>query len=237
MAEPPAGETENPNGEHPPRTARRRRSTRALSVGFAAAAAGALIALLAFGVMAQSPDGAIDASLAAGRPAPAPAFNLAVIQRGRLGAPLERRLAPAFAQLRLRLRELRGTPIMLNIWASWCDPCRQEAPLLQRAWQTEGRSAGTLFLGLDQQDTTGDALSFIRQYGIDYPNVHDAGNDVPQSYGATGVPETYFINARGDVVDHVLGVISPSEMRAGLIAARTGQPLGVRSGGARRSSR
>lgn len=238
MAEPPPGDTgRDPNGEHPPGTPRRRRGTRVLSAALAAAAAAGFLALLAFGVMAQSPNSAIDDSLAAGRPAPAPDFNLAVIQRGQLGTALERRLAPAFAHARLGIRELRGTPVMLNIWASWCDPCRQEAPLLERAWRTEGRPHGVLFLGLDQQDATGDALAFTREYGIDYPNVHDAGNDVPHSYGATGVPETYFINARGDVVDHVIGVISPTEMRAGLIVARSGRPLGVRSGGARRPSR
>ena len=60
----------------------------------------------------------------------------------------------------------------------------------------DGRRLGTVFLGLDQQDTTGDAGAFMHQYAIGYPNVHDAGNDIPRSYGATGVPETYFIDAR-----------------------------------------
>lgn len=237
MAEPPANETEKPITAPLTGTRSRRRGTRVVSTALAVAAAAGLLTLLAFGVTAQSPNSGIDDSLAAGRPAPAPAFSLAVIQRGHLGGALERRLAPAFTHQLLGIRQLRGTPVMLNIWASWCDPCRQEAPFLERAWRTEARPAGVLFLGLDQQDATGDALAFIHQYGIDYTNVHDAGNDVPQSYGATGVPETYFINARGDVVDHVIGVISPSEMHAGLNAARTGQPLGVRAGGARRPSR
>ena len=133
---------------------------------------------------------------------------------------------------------MRGVPIVLNIWASWCDPCRQEAPLLERTWRTDGRPRGTLFLGLDQQDATSDATTFMRQYAVDYPNLHDAGNDVPRNYGATGIPETYFIDARGDVVDHVIGIASAlQQLRAGILAARAGRPLGVRSGGARRPSR
>ena len=76
-----------------------------------------------------------------------------------------------------------------------------------------GRPHRTLFLGLDQQDVTGDALSFLRSYGVDYPSVREPGNEVPRRYGATGVPETFFISARGYVVDHVTGVISAGQLR------------------------
>ena len=206
-------------------------------MALAIAAAVGFLGLLAFGVLAQSPNTAIDDLLAAGRAAPAPPFDLTVLQSGDLGAGFDRRVGAAFAHARVSLRQLRGVPVVLNIWASWCDPCKQEAPLLERAWRAEGRPAGTVFLGLDMQDATNDAHAFMRSYGIDYPNVHDPGDDVPRSYGATGVPETYFISARGYVVDHVIGVVSAAELRSGLIAARTGQPLGVRSGGARRPSR
>ncbi|MDQ6807253.1 MAG: TlpA family protein disulfide reductase [Actinomycetota bacterium] len=208
-----------------------------MRVALVITAAGLLIGLLVFGIVAQAPNTAIDDSLAQGHPAPAPAFDLDLLQRGELGGALERPLAPALADGRLSLQELRGIPIVLNIWASWCDPCRQEARLLERAWRTQGRPAGVLFLGLDQQDATGDAHVFMRQYGVDYLNVHAAGDDVPRSYGATGVPETYFISARGAVVAHVIGVVSPGELSDGIIAARTGQLLGVRTGGARRTSR
>ncbi len=205
----------------------------------AAVAAGALlfIGLLAFGLRAQTPSNAIDNTLAQGRAAPAPAFNLQVIQLGRLGGALPAALNAALARRHVSLRALRGVPIVLNIWASWCDPCRQEAPLLERTWRTDGRPRGILFLGLDQQDATSDATAFLHQYAIDYPNLHDAGNDVPRSYGATGVPETYFIDARGNVVYHVIGIASTRQLKAGMLAARADRPLGVRSGGARRPSR
>jgi len=215
------------------RPARRRRLGPALAV----AAAALFIGLLAFGVAAQSPNTTIDDSLAQGRPAPAPAFDLAILQRGNLGPVLQQRLAHAFSSGMLAIRDLRGTPVLLNIWASWCGPCRQEAPLLEQAWRTLGRSQRTLFLGLDQQDVPGDALAFLRSYSVDYANVRDPEDDVPRSYGATGVPETFFISARGQVVDHVIGVISPAQLREGLSAAQTGRPSGVRSGGARRRSR
>jgi cytochrome c biogenesis protein CcmG/thiol:disulfide interchange protein DsbE len=227
-----------PSTIDPPDPARLRpRKARRGPVALAIAAAGLFIGLLIFGVLAQAPNTAIDDSLAQGHAAPAPGFDLEVLQRGEPGAAFDRRLAPALADGRLSTAELRGIPVVLNIWASWCDPCRQEAALLERAWRTQGRPAGTLFLGLDQQDTTGDARAFMRQYAVDYLNVHDLGNDVPRSYGATGIPETYFISARGEVVGHVSGAISPRELRDGIIAARSGQLLGVRSGGARRPSR
>ncbi len=195
------------------------------------------IGLLAFGLRAQAPNGAIDDSLARGRAAPAPAFDLALLEPVDLGPGLGPKLGARLARERLSLEDLRGVPVVLNIWASWCDPCRQEAPLLERTWRTDGRRLGTVFLGLDQQDTTGDAGAFTHQYAISYPNVHDAGNDIPRSYGATGVPETYFIDARGQVVDHVLGITSPAQLREGMLAAQAGQPRGVRTGGARRPSR
>ncbi len=204
-----------------------------------AVAAGALLflGLLVFGLRAQVSNGAIDDSLSRGRAALAPAFDLRVIQRGRLGSMLTSTLGATLGRPHVSLRALRGVPIVLNIWASWCDPCRQEAPLLERTWRTVGRPRGVLLLGLDQQDAIGDATAFMRQYAVDYPNLHDAGNDVPRNYGATGVPETYFIDARGDVVDHVIGIASAQQLRAGILAARAGRPLGVRSGGARRPSR
>lgn len=242
--EKPTGAAEKRSGSNEPQGAadgsrggRHRTSARVLTALAGAAGAAALIGLVAFGVLAKSPNTSIDDSLAQGHPARAPAFALQVLQHGNLGRRLDQLSAPAFASPTLSIGALRGIPVVLNIWASWCDPCKQEAPLLERTWRTVGRREGALFLGLDQQDLTGDAHAFMRSYGIDYPNVHDRGNDVPRSYGATGIPETYFISASGYVVDHVVGMVSPRDLRAGIEAARSGQIVGVRSGGARRPSR
>lgn len=230
-----AQEVRTPDVDHAA-GARPRRRIRPLAVVGAVIVGAAVPGLLAFGVLAQSPNTSIDDSLAQGHPAHAPAFALPILQRGTLGARLEQRLAPALGRQRLSIGALRGTPVVLNIWASWCDPCKQEAPLLQRTWRTLGRKGGTLFLGLDQQDLGQDAQGFMRSYRIDYLNVRDQGNDVPRSYGATGVPETYFISARGDVVGHVAGIVSARDLRAGIVAAQTGQVIGARSGAARRRS-
>ncbi|WP_249011832.1 TlpA disulfide reductase family protein [Conexibacter sp. DBS9H8] len=189
----------------------------------------------AFGLRTRAPGGEA-ARLAQGHTA-APAFRLQVLRRGSLGHAFTPSVSGALERPYVGLHALGGVPIVLNIWASWCVPCQQEAPLLERTWEHQGRPGGTLFLGLDQQDTTGDARGFLRQYGIDYPNLHDAGNDVPRNYGATGVPDTFFIDAQGDIVAHIIGTASANQLSAGISAARAGHPLQVRPGGARRHAR
>lgn len=225
-----------PGADHqsaPPRRTRRRWLLPALI----AAAAIALLVLLAYGVMAQSPNSSIEDALSRGQSVPAPGFRLAVLSRGSLGG----RFAPAVSQAlggrSLSLQELRGTPVVLNMWASWCVPCQQEAPTLERAWRGLGRPRGVLFLGLDMQDADLDAQGFMHRYAIDYPNIHDPGNDVPQEYGATGVPETFFISAQGRVVGHVIGVSDQRQLAAGIQAALTGQVAGTAEGGPQRAFR
>ncbi len=84
-----------------------------------------------------------------------------------------------------------------------------------------------LFLGLDQQDDPRDATAFIRRYRISYPNIHDHGNDVTASYGATGVPETFAITARGRIVAHIIGQSSARQLKAAIAAARSGHIKGT----------
>lgn len=206
----------------------------ARAVGLGAAAG--LIALLAYGVMARNPDTTIDDSLARNQPVPAPSFRLAVLRRGSLGTRLERRVAPALADGWVSPSELRGTPFVLNIWASWCVPCRDEAPELVRGWR-RARPHGVLFVGLDMQDTPEDARDFMNHFGIDYLNIRDRSNATSRRYGATGIPETYFVSARGAIVNHVVGVITPTQLRAGVKAAVAGRPEAARRGGEQRPTR
>jgi len=210
-----------------------RYAVRALTIG----APALLIGLLAYGVLIQSANTRIDDSLASGHAVPAPPFSLAVLQQGSLGPELDRSLASALRDGHLRTSQLRGTPFVLNVWASWCDPCRQESPLLERTWRTVARPRGVLFLGLDMQDLTTDAHAFLREFQIDYLNIRDPTNDVPRSYGATGVPETFFVDRRGMVVGHVTGETSIAQLRDGIAASLSGQVLGERQGGASRPAR
>jgi cytochrome c biogenesis protein CcmG, thiol:disulfide interchange protein DsbE len=195
----------------------------------------ALLALLVYGLTASSPDDSIDSRLAELRAAEAPALELPVLQRGSLG-PLADELRPALADDRLALGDLRGIPVALNFWASWCPPCRSEAPLLERAWRSMRRQ-GVVMLGLNMQDLTGDARDFMREFGVSYPNVRDQSDDVAIDWGVAALPETFFVDARGRVVGHVIGALSDSQLRAGISAARSGKPVGARSGGDRRSTR
>jgi cytochrome c biogenesis protein CcmG/thiol:disulfide interchange protein DsbE len=203
--------------------------------GLVALAAAAFVGLLVYGVTAQAPDRTIDDALARADAVDAPGFELDVLQRGRAPAPLASVVDRAARDGRIALAELRDTPVVLNFWASWCDPCRAEAPLLERGWREAGRQ-GVLFLGLDMQDASDDARKFLREFSITYPNVREAGDETSRRYGMTGIPETFFISAHGQVVGHVIGALSPEQLRQGVAAARTGRPSQARQGGDRQPS-
>jgi len=202
----------------------------------AALLAAAFVGLLAYGLLSQADDTTIDDSLARAQAVPAPGFDLRVLEAGDASASPARRLPAALADGRLALRELRGMPVVLNLWASWCLPCREEARVLQAAWVVE-RPRGVAFLELNMQDITDDARAFLREFGATYPNVREGSNAVARRYGATGLPETFFISARGEVVGHVIGVVSPAQLRDGVRAAVAGRPRGAVEGGERRSTR
>jgi cytochrome c biogenesis protein CcmG, thiol:disulfide interchange protein DsbE len=193
------------------------------------------LALLGFGVYRKAPDDTIDTSLSRAEAAPAPGFELPVLQRGRVGARLKATLAAVVADGRVSHAELRGVPVVLNFWASWCPPCREEAPRLERGWRA-ARGRGVLFIGLNMQDVTSDAREFMREFGISYLNVRDESDAVARDWGTTGIPETFFLGRDGKVVAHIVGAISPAQLRDGVAAALSGRPLGALRGGARRST-
>jgi cytochrome c biogenesis protein CcmG/thiol:disulfide interchange protein DsbE len=134
----------------------------------------------------------------------------------KIGAP-----APAFSLNRLdaagdlELASLRGHPVVLNFWASWCGPCKREAPALERYWH-EYRSKGVVFVGVDSNDAARDARRFIGAHGITYPTVHDPhGLVAANRYNVGNLPVTYFINRQGRLVDSpVLGPVSDKQFAA-----------------------
>lgn len=96
------------------------------------------------------------------------------------------------------LRQFRGRPVVMNFWASWCVPCRAEAPNLERAWQTY-RPRGVVFLGVDVADTEADARAFIATFKVSYLNVRDPSQHVMSAYRVTGIPTTVFIDRAGRI--------------------------------------
>jgi cytochrome c biogenesis protein CcmG/thiol:disulfide interchange protein DsbE len=126
--------------------------------------------------------------------------------------------APRFTLPRLdgrgdvQLASLRGKAVVLNFWASWCIPCKQEAPQLERAWQ-RWRAQGVVVLGVDAQDFSGDAKRFRDRYGLTYPLLRDGPGKTLGDYGVIGFPETFFVDRTGRIVgDHVAGPVSRQKL-------------------------
>lgn len=106
----------------------------------------------------------------------------------------------------ISLKDFRGKPVVINFWASWCPPCRYEAPLLERAWRVF-KNHGVIFIGVDIQDTEEDALSYIREFNITYPNGPDPTGEIAIDYGVSGLPVTFFVSRRGEIVRRWVGAI------------------------------
>ncbi|HEY7381429.1 MAG TPA: redoxin domain-containing protein [Gaiella sp.] len=146
----------------------------------------ALLALLVWKV-AFAADGGVAAELAAGKPVEAPPFALERLDR----------------EGTLSLDDLAGKPLVVNFWASWCIPCREEAPRLQQTYERYG-GQGLVVLGIDYQDFRADAKRFMKRFGLTYPNVYDGKGSLVGRWGLRGVPETFFVDRRGRVVGDVI---------------------------------
>jgi cytochrome c biogenesis protein CcmG/thiol:disulfide interchange protein DsbE len=130
---------------------------------------------------------------------------------------------PAFAGPPVSLSDFRGHPVVLNFWASWCVPCREEAPLLQHVWE-EFHPRGLVVVGVDTQDLAAPAREFVARYGLSFPSVRDADGSVARRFGTTGVPETFFIAANGLIVGKFPGEqVSPAVWRAAAEALLEGR--------------
>lgn len=130
---------------------------------------------------------------------------------------------PTFDGGRVSLRDLRGHAIVMNFWAAWCVPCREEAPLLEGIWN-EYREKGLVVLGVDTQDLSEPARGFIKRFGITYPNGRDPDGTVAHLFGTTGVPETFFIGADGRILGKFPGEeVAASAWRAAAEALLAGR--------------
>jgi cytochrome c biogenesis protein CcmG/thiol:disulfide interchange protein DsbE len=155
----------------------------------ALAAVAGLLVLLVWKIVEQETGGAaIDD--------PAPAFELPLLD----------------GEGTLSLRSLRGRAVVVNFWASWCAPCRDESPYLEELWRGK-RARGLVLVGVNEEDVSGDARRFARRYGLTYPLVRDKSGGLRDDYELRGYPETFVIDRRGDLVDHIAGPVHRERLR------------------------
>ncbi len=114
---------------------------------------------------------------------------------------------PLFDGGELSLSSLKGEPVVINFWASWCPPCRDEALILEKIWRLY-EPAGVTFIGVDIQDTEKDARAFIEEFGITYPNGQDLKGRITIDYGVGGIPVTFFVDREGLIVNRWVGPVS-----------------------------
>lgn len=120
----------------------------------------------------------------------------------------------------ISLDDLKGQGVVVNFWASWCDPCRDEAALLEQAWQRE-RDNGIVFIGLDYLDQEPAAKAYLAEYGVSYPSGPDLRSEAARRYGIKGVPETFFINPAGEIAEVVIGpIVNEAQMERYLAEIR-----------------
>lgn len=115
--------------------------------------------------------------------------------------PREAGLAPDFTLTgydgrQVTLSQLRGQVVIINFWASWCPPCREEAAYLEQTWR-KYRDRGVVFIGVDWVDTEKEALAYIKEFDITYVNGPDIGTRVADAYRIRGVPETFYVDKTG----------------------------------------
>lgn len=149
----------------------------------------AVVGLLAFGLLSKGSSG-----VALGDPAPQTVLP-------QLNGPESESLA-----------DYRGKWVLVNFWASWCVPCREEAAALE---EFQGRHGGPDFtvLGIDTRDLSGDGIAFVKEFGLTYPQLRDGDDSMGDDFGTTGVPETYLIDPRGKVRLVAKGPVSAEYLR------------------------
>jgi len=140
------------------------------------------------------------------------AWGLAKAQKG----PVDNGPAPDFTLQgfdgrTVTLSELRGQVVVINFWASWCDPCREEAAYLEQTWR-KYKDQGVAFLGVDYLDTERSALAYIKEFDITYINGPDLKTHISDSYNIQGVPETYYVAKNGELRGVHIGPLYPPDL-------------------------
>ncbi|MCH7746254.1 MAG: TlpA family protein disulfide reductase [Chloroflexi bacterium] len=129
----------------------------------------------------------------------------------RVGKPAPEFRLPLFEGGELEFSQSFGKPTVINFWASWCPPCREESPLLERTWRAF-KDSGVQFIGVDIQDSEEDARAYISEFGITFPNGLDADGRITIDYGVIGLPVTFFVSSDGIVQRRWVGAIRENRL-------------------------
>jgi cytochrome c biogenesis protein CcmG, thiol:disulfide interchange protein DsbE len=153
----------------------------------AALTAAALVALLVYGVVARGGGSSLDDAVSRGERPAAPGLQRRLPTLGRPGN-------------RHALADYRGKVVVLNFWASWCDPCHEEAPLLEAAHRRLTRDGAGTVVGVTYLDTPNDSARFVRKFGLTFVNLRDVNTELARGFGTRSLPETFVLDRRGHVV-------------------------------------
>jgi cytochrome c biogenesis protein CcmG/thiol:disulfide interchange protein DsbE len=165
-----------------------------------------LIGLLIYGVASESPDSSIDEAVLRGERERAPDIELPPLG----GGPNR------------SLDDWRGKVVVLNYWASWCEPCREESPLLER-WHRRLSKRNATVLGIDVLDVTSDAEDFIEEFSLTYPHLRDQDGSTQEEFGVIAYPETFVIDREGRIVATRRGPVDEQFMRESVLPLVRGQ--------------
>ena len=150
-------------------------------------AALAVVGLLAYGLAKKG-----GAAVEVGDPIPSASTNLPRLEGGGQAS----------------IADYQGRWVLVNVWASWCTPCRSESPALERFYDAH-RGRDFTILGIDSNDLSDDANNFVKRYGITYPQIRDGNGDFAKDdLGTTGVPESFLVNPKGRLALHSLGPVT-----------------------------
>ena len=168
----------------------------------------AVFGLLAIGLFAALAYGLANRSPATGRSGetrigkPAPEFAMRLLDVDSTNTP---------ERGEFRLSDHEGSPVVINFWASWCPPCRQESPGFERLWRRY-QDTGIQFVGVDIQDEVSDAEAYVREFGLTFPNGIDPEGEITVEYGVIGLPVTFFIGSSGIVEGRWVGAIPEDKL-------------------------
>jgi cytochrome c biogenesis protein CcmG/thiol:disulfide interchange protein DsbE len=175
----------------------------------------ALFAALVVRLTENDPGPGFVSAVQAGSKPTAPQFDLAVIWPHKETWPAP--LRPDVDRGTVSVQDLRGFPTVVNFWASWCTACGSEARRLAAAARADrGR---VVFVGVDVNDLGSEAHRFLQRHRLNYVALRSQGSAVYDAYGLIGLPETYYLNAKGLVVAQTIGELTARKLAAGIALA------------------